>query len=104
MAVKPISPREVAKSKLSQIPDEVIEAFNELIAESFSDGCSVVKQSKVVTRIGKKMKKSGNKTKFDNNWLDIEEIYEKNGWKVVYDQPGFNESYPTTFTFTKKKS
>lgn len=104
MAVKPISPEEVAKTKLNQIPDEVIEAFNELIAENFSNGYSVVKQSLAVARIAKKMKKTGKADKFDINWLNIEEVYEKNGWKVVYDKPGYNESYPATFTFSKKKS
>lgn len=39
---------------------------------------------------------------FDNCWLDVEDIFEEVGWKVVYDKPGYNESYPANFEFTKK--
>jgi hypothetical protein len=38
---------------------------------------------------------------FDDNLLDVEEVYEKAGWKVEYDKPAFNESYPATFTFRR---
>lgn len=103
MAIKPIKPSEAISLKLVQIPDEVIEAFNELIAENFSSGYSSFKQSDVVARIDKKIKESGGKLKFNISWLDVEEIYEKNGWKVEYDKPGYNESYPATFTFKSKK-
>ncbi len=32
-------------------------------------------------------------------WLNVEELYRAQGWTVTYDKPGYNESYPATFTF-----
>ena len=39
---------------------------------------------------------------FDNHWLDVEDLYRKNGWKVDYDKPGYNESYNAYFVFSAK--
>ena len=96
----PIKPDDVARQKKELFPDGVIEAFNELIAETFVNGQASFKQEDVVERI---VSKGIEKTDiFSNHWLDVEEIYIKAGWKVKYDQPAYNETYPATFTFTKK--
>jgi hypothetical protein len=39
---------------------------------------------------------------YAKGWLNFEAIYEEAGWKVVYDKPGYNETYDANFTFTKK--
>ena len=43
-----------------------------------------------------------------NSWVqgvwDFEPIYEKAGWKVSYDGPGYNESYDGYYIFKKDKS
>jgi hypothetical protein len=102
MAVKPISPKEAQRKKISSIPDEVFESFNELIAEKIRDGEAVVRQCDVVERICAKM----NCTKdliFDKHWLDVEPRYEKEGWFVDYDKPAYCETYEATFTFKEKR-
>lgn len=38
-----------------------------------------------------------------NGWLDFEVVYEEAGWDVVYDKPGYNESYGANFTFKAKR-
>lgn len=98
MAVKPITPAAVVVLKTCLFPDEVLEAFNELIAENFSGGISSFTQKKVVARMVKKGISSTQA--YANHWLDVEDIYRKSGWKVEYDKPGFNESYEATFTFS----
>ncbi len=102
--MKPITPQEVAQQKLSNIPEFVIEIFNELIAENFSGRSSVVLQNDVVKRVQKKLDEDSRNAGYLMNytWLNVEEIYEEVGWKVTYDQPGYNESYDATFTFKKK--
>ncbi len=40
---------------------------------------------------------------FEKGWLDVEPIFKKAGWDVEYDKPGYNESYPATFKFSRKK-
>ncbi len=101
MTVKPITPGEVAKQKEGQFPEEVFQAFNEIIAANYVDGRANFTQDAVVTlMISKGLVKEDI---YDNNWLDVEPVYEKAGWKVEYDKPGFNESYTANFTFTAKR-
>lgn len=94
--VEPIKPDQVKANKLASIPDEVIEAFNELIAKNFSDGFARVEQSDVI-RLA--ILKGLNRTLFDHRWLDVEDLYRAQGWHVYYDKPGYNESGEAAFTF-----
>lgn len=109
MTVKPIKPSEVTDRKRELIPGFVIEAFNELIAKNFSGGRAVILQDKITKLIQYKYNQRHRYTDrlssqdiIDNKWLDIEDIYRKAGWIVEYDSPAYNESYPCTFTFSKK--
>lgn len=98
--VKPISPDECRKLN---IPDEVIESFNELIQEKFRGKSATVLQDEVIERILSKFNHYiGRQEIYDNCWLDVEDLFGEAGWKVVYDKPGYNESYPAKFEFTKK--
>jgi hypothetical protein len=101
---KPISPDEISDLQKEIFPAEVFDAFNELIAENFSNGYANVEQDTVVNRIIEKG--AGNITKheiFHRGWLNVEEVYRKAGWEVDYDKPGYNETYPASFEFKSKK-
>ena len=104
--VKPISPKDVVTAKQESLPDEVIEAFNELIGENWKGTYSKFKQKEVVIRIKVKLQSTTLTSDqiHDKNWLDVEDVYRKAGWKVEYDGPGFNESYDATFKFRKKNT
>lgn len=112
--VQPIKPSEVDKQKSENIPDEVFEAFNELIVKNFSGGRAIVKQKDVISLIIEKTRSEESsmvnwypekikKNIYDNHWFDIEDIYRENGWTVVWDKPVFNETYEASWTFTKNK-
>lgn len=95
--VKPISPQEVAETKLAVIPNEVIQVVNALIAESFVNGRATVLQKDIVEGLlaaGLKRNEI-----FKRHWLDFEAIYQDAGWKVEYDKPAYNESYDAYFKF-----
>jgi hypothetical protein len=104
---KPITPNDVALTKRAGLPDFVILAWNRLIATKFVDNHAVVPQEDAVkellasAHIENSMVTRDNI--FGNGWLDIEEIYRKAGWTVEYDKPGYGETYPATFTFSKKR-
>lgn len=115
MKVKPISPSEVPKIHADSIPDEVIEAFNELIAENWSPTTKSAgfKQDSVVSRIldkfdhsitGKSGRDSMRSEIFKKHYLDVEDLYREQGWIVEYDKPGYNESYSASFKFKIKNS
>jgi len=97
--VRPIKPSEVAKGKKAVFPDEVLEAFNELITKNFWGGSATIKQEDVVRLMVKKGLTP--KAIDENHWLDVEEVYEDAGWDVEYDKPGYNESYAATFKFSR---
>lgn len=100
--VKPIKPEQVnSDSKSSSFPDEVIEAFNELIVKNMRNNSSMIYQKDVVNLIASKLSISKQKV-YDEEYLDVESLYEKQGWKVYYDKPGYCEDYEPTFTFSKK--
>jgi hypothetical protein len=95
---KPLSPSEVHTKAGSKIPEEVIGIFNDLILENYDGKKSVVKQKDAITRIQIAL------GHLDVNWLNVETMYENVGWKVVYDKPAYNESYDSTFTFSRQPS
>jgi hypothetical protein len=93
---KPITPLEAASKK--QVPDKVLEAFNELIVER----SGVVPQEAVLLRILSAMPDVTRAQIFERGWLNIEEIYSAAGWKVTYDKPAYNENHEASFTFVPK--
>lgn len=111
---KAISPDQVAAQKAKSFPDFVFDAFNELIAANFTTGSATVYQSKVIDLILAKANKGLTSADIDDGmglswndvlnkgYLNVEEVYREAGWKVTYDKPAYNESYPASFEFRKK--
>lgn len=100
---KPISPSEVMGLKATLIPDEVIEAFNELIAKHASDGRSNFTKSEAISLILRKLPDCTSAQLHAERWLDVEDIYRSAGWEVKYDRPGYNEDYEARFVFSRPK-
>lgn len=101
MTLAAITPEEVTAKKLKTIPPVVIAIFNKMIVENFDEGQAILYQDEVVTNILTKIEVDRD-TVFDKGWLNIEKIYEKAGWKVIYDKPPYNESYRAHFVFRPK--
>ena len=104
MSVKPISPNEVQEVVNAALPDGVIEAFNELIAENWSAPSKQAKvtQNEAIERILSKMDVE-RQAIFDKNWLDVEPLFRKEGWIVKFDKPGYCETYEGYFVFSRGK-
>ena len=100
--IKPISPEEADEQKILAIPDFVIAAFNTCIIKNLKNGKATVKQDDVVAEI-QKHKNIDKHIIFENQWLDVEDLYRAEGWRVLYDKPGFNEGYSAYFVFSKEK-
>ncbi len=94
----PVSPREARESKNQLIPEAVIQAFNKLLCNNF-DNEIIVFQDQVIEEIQTINPQISREILFKNHWLDIEDVYRANGWTVVYDKPGYNESYKAYWTF-----
>lgn len=99
---RPITPDEVTALKEQNLPNAVFEVFNELIAAGW-DGCSAtVYQDDAASMIAALLDMTKGEV-FRRGYLDVEPIYRKKGWVVKYDKPGYNETYPASFNFSKKK-
>lgn len=95
---RPISPSEVADVQQEVIPGGVFDVVNSLIATNMSGKTAHVKQKQVVAALENQGFTRG--TIYDKNWLNFEEAYRRMGWKVVYDKPGYSESYDAHWIFT----
>lgn len=101
--IKPLRPGDIAEDKLKNLPEQVLQSFNELIAENYRDRDAVVRQDAVVTRmIDKGLLKQDI---YDKGWLDVEGIYRLAGWRVRYDKPVYygGEDFEPFYTFSKSK-
>jgi hypothetical protein len=96
----PIRPKDVTALKAAQIPEEVFEVFNGLIARNWDGYAATVRQDEVVRLL---MERGIDRARvFSEHMLDVEEAYRAAGWTVSYDRPGYNEDYPSTFNFRKR--
>lgn len=99
--MKPIKPSDIATAKQTAIPEVVIEVINNLLALKFSNGRATIYQKDIVNSL----LKNGDISKdeiFNLGYLNFEEIYREQGWKVTYDKPGYGESYDAFFEFKVK--
>lgn len=107
--MKPITPAEAFESKLKEIPDFVIGAFNTIITRNLdSSGRAHVKQDDVINVIlSTPAAVDAKVTKqqiFDNGWLDVEPLYQKAGWKVRYEKPCYGDAdFDAFFEFVSPK-
>jgi hypothetical protein len=107
MIVKPISPNEL---KRKPMPEFVITAFNELLADKYNGrGDIIILQKNAVAKIievsarGDYRCMVSEEAIFKNGWLDIEDEYRAAGWLVAFDKPGYCESYEASWVFKKKQ-
>lgn len=104
--IRPIKPSEILDRKAETIPDEMIQAVNELIAKNWNGISATFRQDDLLARYFELAKKENDRANqeylFDNHMLDFEDLYKKEGWSVNYDKPGYNESYEPTFKFKRK--
>lgn len=99
----PITPEKIVAVKRQEIPDKVIEIFNDLITLGAQpDGkISKVRQDVVVSRILETIPVDRREI-FDHNWLDVEGIFADAGWEMVYIKPAYFESFTPYWTLTWK--
>ena len=97
----PIKPKEVQAQREASIPEEVFQVFNDLIKKNWSGYEATVMQHEAAHLICEKLKITSTKL-YENGWMDVETAYRKAGWKVVYDKPGYNETYEANYRFCKK--
>lgn len=101
--MKAITPQECLSQAGNHISDMVIEVVNDMLKKEYRKGQAVVlKQDDIIEEIQKRDINLTREQIFGKGWLDFEPVFERAGWKVTYDKPGYNESYAATFEFSPK--
>lgn len=101
--ITPITKEEVIKKQSYKIPEIIIEIVNKLLIQNYNieTGKATIKLNEIMDlAVGDS--DCGLFTReeiFKNHYLDFESLYEKQGWKVTYDKPGYNEFYEPFFVF-----
>jgi len=97
----PMAPSELGAWQTQEFPEEVWTAFNKLIARRWNGSMAIFRQDEVVKAIVDESNTLTSDVIFERGYLNVEEAYEAQGWRVTYDKPGFNETYHPTFTFRR---
>ena len=89
-SIRPIRPSEVETINIKDIPNEVIESFNELIIKNFRKDKTIIYKEEIIRKILSKFDKDKTITRqklLDSNWLNIsniEYLYQRYDWNVSY--------------------
>lgn len=100
LEVKPYSPTDALENKKLAIPPVIIAAVNELLAARYSGRGSVTITQKELLDKVVDIIPGGSNTIFQMHYFDFEPLFEKTGWRVIYDKPGYNESYEPSWSFS----
>lgn len=98
---KPITPREALRAAPTRIPEVVFEVFNEFLSERARPRRSIrIGQDEVLAALIVKGWTAAEVTEaLEKGELDVEPHFEKAGWTVKYDKPGYNETYEAHWIF-----
>lgn len=96
--VSPIRPEQVEARKQAAIPVELIAAVNDLIVKHWDGSRARVFAKDIVAAVADTYTA---KELYAHRWMDFEPTFREAGWAVTYDQPGYNETYDASYTFTR---
>lgn len=98
--VQPITP-EALERREHYIPYQIIDAVNRLLEKYYVNrtGKATVPVEEIVALANQFGLTTGDI--YANHWLDFENIYRNAGYEVIYDHPGYNETYKPVFHFKK---
>lgn len=100
--MKPIKPSEIKAAKATAIPDWVISAVNELLVAKWNGHQAKFTLKEVMSlALSKAPEGTTRQQIFDNHWMDFEDVYREEDWKVLFDKAAYCENYDDFFLFTK---
>ena len=95
---QPLSPAAITEAKQATIPPIVLEVVNEHLARLWNGSSARILLKGLVEALEPHFSRE---ELFKNHYLDFEDIYREAGWTVVYDKPGYDETYDSFYLFKK---
>lgn len=102
MEIKPITPQEAKAKQVVSIHPTLIELINEHLVKNAADKSITLKQPELINAFMERHENFDRQKLFDDNMLDFEDAYRKQGWKVRYDKPAYYEGYDAYWVFEAK--
>lgn len=103
---KPVTPDDIEREReQTPPPDEVIQAFNDLIRKHWNDlagGQAIVTQDEAIEEIGRLTGKKRHVI-LAEGLLNIEAVYREAGWHVEYEKQLRGDEHPSRFIFRRRK-
>lgn len=99
---KALTPQEAIIRFTNEIPEPVFEVWNSLIVGNLKVQNGNVNSEFFLEDLTEKLTTVMNVSRElakDKGWFDLEDIFRDKGWKVEFNKPGYNESYPAYFKF-----
>lgn len=100
--IVPLTPEVAMQSHYKNVPGKVIECWNKCIQENLQVRGKKVSSRFLLEELSDKIKQEmecSHDEAQKKGWFDLEDVFRKQGWKVSYDQPGYNESYKAHYEF-----
>lgn len=96
-----LSPNEMIEQWQLALPDEVIEAFNEMLIKHFNGADAKILEKDLLAAV--KKKGVSQQQVEDQRWLQqTRQLYEEQGWKVDHKTPGWDDDFDSYFYFQVK--
>lgn len=98
-----LNPAEARKKFAESVPESIINCWNDCIVKNLRQAGNSLVSECVFDDIKNAILNLPNtsvKEAQDNGWFDLEPLFRDRGWTVKVDSPAYNESYPTTITFS----
>ena len=98
-SISPLSPERAMEQKLSQLPDEVVEATNIILTENLVGAYGHVKVREIVALLG--TVDFDTKTIRDKSWVHtLAARFQAEGWKVEVNIPSYDDNFESYISFT----
>lgn len=96
-----IGPEDMVKQWQQALPDEVVETFNDLLAQNFDGRFAIVREDDLLAAL--KEKGLNAKEVQEQRWLhQTYQLYKEAGWKADHRTPGWDDSFKPYFRFDIK--
>lgn len=99
--VSVLGPNEMIEQWQMALPNEVIEAFNEMLVRHFNGTTAKILEKDLLAEIKKKGIPQHQVR--EQQWLkQTQELYKEQGWKVAHKTPGWDDDFHSYFYFELK--
>lgn len=100
--IKPVRPEDVFKQEEHTIHPSMIRAIN-LFLTRFDGKQAIITVEELIDKFLEFESKWTRDMIWKKKQLDFEGLYKDSGWDVIYDKPGYEETYKPFYLFKLKK-